>query len=226
MALRLVGICFVIVFAGCNSIRTTVLDRSEAGCLTSKPIAGHLKGVPVMVKVPTHVEVKVFQREFWYQDNDSDRLVPIKNEIPTRYVNTDLKQTEQMFVVDPQRPAAGTGIYGFRFASGATSPQEGDLGKGYLRGIEYKSDDKTLTESAKLVNSIASFLLAPGAGAPGTLSSTQDLEFGQSVPIVSTDRLVSFRRFNINSPTIDADITTFLNEYLNNCQSCLEPPVY
>ena len=222
--LTLIVLGTIAIGAGCNSIRTTALDRSENGALSCSPQTSALKGVPVMLKVPTHIEVKVYQRDFWYQDTGSEKLVLVPNQLQTRYVKTEVKETEQMFLVDPKRPAAGTGIYGFTFSSSgqnASSP-----GHGYLTGIQYKADDETLLKSASLVNSIAAALLSPPPGNQGTKSNAVDRADKARIPTVSTDRLVKMKRFDLNSPSIDGEIKQFLDANLNNCNSCGTEPAY
>lgn len=214
----------VVIGSGCNSIRTTALDRSENGALSCAPESSALKGVPVMLRVPTHIEVKIYQRDFWYQNTGSNKLVLVPNQLQSRYVKTEIKRTEQMFVVDPKRPAAGTGTYGFTFSSaGENSPNPGH---GYLTGIQYKADDETLLKSASLVNSIASALLAPTPASPGTNSSALKRANEAEIPTVSTDRLIKMKRFDLNSPSIDSDIKGFLDANLNNCNSCANEPAY
>ena len=225
MATRVRFLCVIAVMTGCTSIRSTALDRTESGCLTAKPDTECLKGVPVMVKVPTHLEVRVYQRDHWYQTKDSDRLVPVKEESPVRFVETRVAKTEQMFVVDPKRPAEGTGIYGFTFASGLK--ESSGEGHGYLRGVEYKSEDQTLEASANLALSLAS-ILRPNPGTVGQESSTTTRKGadGSDVTVFTTKRLVAFRRFPLNSPSVDHEVEAFLDLHLNHCQSCAAPPSY
>lgn len=201
---------------GCNSIRTTPLDRTEAGNLVCGNHSECLKGVPVMLKVPTHIEVKIYQRDYWYT-NKKNVLVPIAQQTPTRFVETDVQMTEQMFLVDPKRPAAGTGLYAFKFNSSA---EDKDAGRGYLKGISYQAEDETLTRSADLLTSLAGLLGKPPGAVGDKTSNGRDRTDGDVKPY-STDRVVKMKRFDINSPTVDQDIRDFLDLHMNNCHSCL-----
>ena len=216
---RYVGLLLVVLaVAGCNSIRTTVLDRTENGNLVCGNHSGHLKGVPVMVKVPTHIEVRIYQRDYWYA-NVENKLVPLEQQMATRFVDTKVQMTEQMFLVDPKRPAAGTGVYAFKFNSSA---DDKDAGKGYLKSVAYQANDETLTRSATLLTSIAGLIGPPSTTlASKTSSNGRKRTKDDAVLPYSTDRLVKMMRFDINSPTVDDDIREFLDTHLNNCHNCL-----
>jgi len=112
--LLLFPLCF-----GCSSIKTTVYDRLEDDTIVANPDQ-HLKGVPVSLKVPTHLELMVEERTFWRVEGTE--MIPVTSCRPTRTVSHDIKYTEKIFLVDPVRPAAGpTGAgavsnsYGFTF---------------------------------------------------------------------------------------------------------------
>ncbi len=210
---------------GCNSIRTTVLDRSEDDRLQKNRPTTSLKGIPVMLKVPTHMEITVYERSFFYQTKQSNRLVAVDcNEMPTRFVKTNVAKTEKMFLVDPKRAAAGITEYGFKFQGGEEGKSA--AGHGYLSQANYKVQDETLTQAASLVNSVAAALLT-SPGTPGAdPKSVMEAENGDAVPVHEIDRVVAFCRFDINSPTYDEDVRQFLNQYLNHCQSCQNLPQY
>lgn len=200
----------VVAASGCTSVKTTVLDRREGGHLTKNPDLP-LKGVPVMLRVPTHVDVTIEQVDYWYPDGKS--FVQVGAELPSRHVKAEIKHTEKMFLVDPKRVASGTGIYGFSF-----DPDNGNAGRGYLKGVSYEAVDTTLKESAALISNIAKVVGSPTSAAEELASDSK---------VIATSRTIAFRKFDINSCSIEHDIREFVNDYLNDCHpDCCTDPQY
>ena len=105
---------------GCNTIRTTFLEQNECGHIT-KNSRHFKKGLPVMLEVPTHVDIKIVQTDFWKiesKGNDPKKLVHMPEATGRRVDKSDVF-TEQMFLVDPVRPAEGIGQFNFTFGNGA-----------------------------------------------------------------------------------------------------------
>lgn len=193
-----------LVSVGCTSIKTTVLDRREGGHLTKNPDLP-LKGVPVMLRVPTHVDVTIEQVDYWTADDNGD-LKLISENVPSRHVSAEIKHTEKMFLVDPKRVASGSGIYGFTFDA------EGDgAGHGYLQGASYEAVDTTLQESAALISTIASVA--------GRTTSRSELKMAEESQVITTTRTIAYRKFDINACSIEDDIRGFVNLYLNDCHA-------
>ena len=208
-------VVWLLLAAGCTSIRTSLLDRNPCGGWTTGDEVC-LKGVPVLLRVPTHLEVRVYERDYWYV-GDNYYLQRVRNAIPVRWVASQVQQSEQLFLIDPKRPAAGTGVYGFTFTS-SSRPAE-DAGHGYLQGVTYKADDQTLARSASLLASMASMLAAPAPAGLAISSMTKGVQ--TLVPVTSTDRVVAWRRFALNDLCVDEQVSAFLDLHVN--QAPLEP---
>lgn len=223
LKLCLFSVFVALACTGCTSIRTTVLDRSENGHLSANPDMP-LPGVPVMLKVPTHIDVEIVQVDYWVPHPVTGELELMKEnnaEFPNRHIQTELVKTEQMFLVDPKRPGSGTGIYGFGFKNDDSA----NAGKGYLDSVTYKSIDKTFESSAALYSQIVKVLGVPTAGdanGDGQVDATeQDQKTLGESGIVSTQRTIAFRRFKLNTPHVDQDVQLFVDEYMNACHgSC------
>ena len=205
---------FVVAGLGCGSIRTTPLDRSAGGHL-SQDCEAPLKGVPVMLRVPTHLDVTIEEVAYWYPSKNGE-LGPVEmdDSLGTgRHVITEIKEIEKMFLVDPKRVASGSGRYGFSFAG-----QADDAGKGYLNGSSYEAVDTTLSQSAALARAVvANFKSA----------NKNDLAVADEAGLVTTTRTVAYRKFDLNSPTIEGDVRAFCDLYLNGCQiGCADEPAY
>ncbi len=209
--LVLLGLSMAIL--GCNSVRTTFLRQNECGQLYKSP-EHHLKGVPVMFKVPTHVEVKIMQTDVWKieaEDSGPKKLVHVPA-ATSRKAATQTIQTEQMLLVDPKRPASGTGEFGFAY-----DPD----GYGVLQSANYKAVDSTLKDSASLVTTALSTF--------GALSSVGDKTgvASNNGNLVTAERTIAYRRFPINQST-DAEIEQFVGQYINICSTdeCMKSPTY
>ncbi len=207
LRLCLLGL-LLMVNTGCNSIQTTFLQQNECGQLVKNSQHAR-RGVPVMVKVPTHVEVKIIQTDIWRidsQDKASKKLVHVP-EATSRRAEIETVFTEQMFLINPKRPASGTG----EFALGLSED-----GKGILRSANYKAVDTTLKDSANLLTTAISTL--------GGVKTSIDRD---SARIVSAERTVTYRRFPIDQNT-ESEIEQLLEQYINRCSTgdCILAPGY
>ena len=205
--------------AGCCSFRTTAVDRCENDCLVVNP-HHPMHGIPVTLRVPTHLEITVTETTYWEkQENPGERstLIPLATCRATRSVVPEVKYTEKIFLVDPVKPGAGTQSYGFTFTSskGDRDGKDKDDGKGYLRKVEYKIDDQTIKESANLLSNALAFISAFQTGANDARQNTGTL--------ISTDRVVAFGRFDINSANFEEQVGSFLECNVN--QARCQPPI-
>ena len=138
---------------GCSSIRTQAIDRVENDTIVVNPDRP-LKGVPVSLRIPTHLELSVIETTYWEKQDipgQKPTLVPLSTCRPTRSVDYKIKETEKIFLVDPVRPGAGTQSYGFEFQKSAEGMTD-KSGKGYLSKVAYKADDQTITQWADSSN--------------------------------------------------------------------------
>lgn len=174
-----------------------------------------LKGIPVSIRVPSHLEITVVETTYWEKKTEPGirpTVQRLESCRPTRTVLPHVRETEMIFVVDPQRPAAGEQKYGFEFQSNDADADESKEGKGYLRNVKYKADDQTITQSAELLANSLSLVNAFQASVQKPNQNNSDL--------IATDRAIAFGRFDINSPTYECDVAAFLETHLN----CSPPP--
>lgn len=192
------------LITGCSSIRTTSVDRTEHDQYIEN-CEEPLKGMPVMLRVPTHLEVSILETRYWQIDEEAD-LQPLESKRAVLDIKHDLKYTEKMFVVDPLRPLSGDQEYGFSF-TGGTDGNAAEAGKGYLSGLSYKATDTSIVDSAALIGAALKRF--------GT-TQANDGEGAAPSNVVETQRVIAFRRFDVNSPTFENDVYAFLECYLNN----------
>lgn len=194
---------------GCSSFRTTPVDRCENDTLIVNP-EHPMHGIPVSLKVPTHIELKVIETTYWEKQTPpgaKPTLTALTTCRPTRTVEHEICYTEKIFLVDPVRPGAGTQDYGFTFASNEDG-NEADAGKGYLKKVEYKIDDQTIKESANLLSSALGFISAlPTAANPANPNKGT---------LIATDRTVAYGRFDLNSCSFEEDVTNFFDCHVNH----------
>ena len=194
---------------GCGSIKTTAYDRLEDDTLIANPDQ-HLKGVPVTLKVPTHLKLTIEEKTFWRVEGSE--LIPVSTCRATRDVTPEVQYTEKIFLVDPVKPGAGSSEYGFTFKDGTDFS-----GKGQLEGLNYKITDTTITESAELLKKSLSFVNAfPISPKGNTVGFGGGNENVNSLDVVQTSRVIAWRQFDINSEYFEEDVMGFLNTHLND----------
>ncbi len=200
---------------GCGSIKTTAYDRLEDDTLIANPDQ-HLKGVPVTLKVPTHLKLTIEEKTFWRVDGSE--LIPVSSCRATRDVTPEVQYTEKIFLVDPVKPGAGTSEYGFSFVSNTQNADPKYNGTGQLKGLNYKITDNTITESALLLEKSIGFVNAfpkpkkPEAKITGFGDGNETVA---ALDVIETTRVVAWSQFDINSEYFEEDVMGFLNTYLN-----------
>jgi hypothetical protein len=197
--------------AGCGSIRTTPLDRTEADTYVVNP-HHPICGVPVMLRVPTHLKVAVIEKRYWSVCATDATLKPLQAKRPILDVEHNLEYTEKMFVVDPVKPLSGDQAYGFTYA-GTDEDHPNRNGKGYLSGMRYKSVDTSIVDSAALIGTALKRFAPPKADA-AFADTKEDSKPVQNVII--TTRVIAFRRFDVNAPDLEHAVTVFLCSHLNH----------
>ena len=206
--------------AGCCSFRTTAIDRTENDCLVVNPECP-MHGIPVSLRVPTHLELSVIETTYWEKQNIPGKkptLVPLSTCRPTRSVTHVVKETEKIFLVDPVRPGAGLSSYGFTFQSNSDDAKKASetAGKGYLQNVQYKINDQTIQKSAELFSSAVGLITALQTAANQGVPNQSNL--------ITTERAVAYARYDVNSPSFEADVAAFLDCHINeasrDCGPC------
>lgn len=81
-----------------------MLTRDESNSFWTRK--GNLKGVPITLKVPTHVNLTIFERHFLFEDGNGYHK-RIKLPFVVRDFAQEFVYSEKIFTVDFKRPAAG-----------------------------------------------------------------------------------------------------------------------
>ncbi len=219
MRCSIVAALLLALSSGCGSIKTTAYDRLDDDTLIANPDK-HLNGVPVTLKVPTHLKLTVEEKTFWRVEGSE--LIPVSSCRATRKVAPEVQYTEKIFLVDPVRPGAGSNQYGFSFKSNDPKADDKSSGSGQLSGLNYQITDETITESASLLAKSIGFV---NAFAKPTDSGGKTSAIGtgnEGIPrldVIQTTRVIAWSQFDINSEYFEENVMGFLNKYLNE-KSC------
>jgi hypothetical protein len=184
--------------SACTSISSTHVKRNPEACGWDTK---HLRGVPITVKVPTHLELKVIETQYLFGNS------PIcVNGIPhaTRRVEHTVREKDEIFTVDFARPAAGTGSADITF--------EGQ----YLKSVNGSIDDRTLRDITGAIKNIFGTLgKLPGAQPPIALTGLKGI--GDVAEIQAIDSVIADRLFDVTDPMLAEHVREFVHTYLNGC---------
>jgi hypothetical protein len=198
----------IVACQGCTSMRSTMINRHEDetysgnsnGQLKWHNTPRPYKGVPITIKVPTHLDVTVTETS--YLQDTTAGLREFRLTLPHRDVSIVTVETEKVFVVDFKRPISGTLNYSAKFGSDQ-----------YFDEISGKLEDTTITDVANLVATIAPLA---GKKASGEVDASSDI--GKS--LITNTRVIAYQRFDIDACDVEAQIKQFLDQHLNCGHSC------
>lgn len=203
---------FGIHLVGCTSFRSTIMSRLPNDQIVRNSCQS-ARGIPVTLKIPTHVDVKIVEEYFIVQAN-SQTAIPKLNR-PLRRVELETVYTPKVMTVDFVRPAAGT--------ISLSSDNDGNGivldDAGYFESIQGKIDDKTVEELTKAIPNFKK-LLGPSnpRSAASVAAKGKPTETGAWH---SYDSIIAYRRFDINEPCWEQSVDDFVNEYLSECAAAI-----
>ncbi len=187
---------------GCHSIRSTLLTRDESNScwMTVK----HLKGVPITLKVPTHLRVSVVEQHFLTQVSAGGitKWERVEVDVPLRVVTVDTIKTEKIFTVDFVRPAAGT----------LDLTLEMQDKEQYFSKIQDKVVDETINDVSNLISKVAPGGLFKPAASDSTASLT---------PVNS---IVATEIFEVDDPMLEIKLNEFLKCHINKSHDAWVAP--
>jgi hypothetical protein len=157
------------------------------------------KGIPITIKVPTHVDIYIYEKYF-YQALPADHPTMLKQVTmarPTLWVDVKPIETEKVITVDWKRPLSGTLAYGAKLGSDQ-----------YFDAINSKITDTTIKDVTAAIQAIAATPTAAGK-IQGVTNLFED------------DRVVAFKRFDLDECDVESQILEFVQHHLNGCNNCL-----
>ncbi|MGC3967426.1 MAG: hypothetical protein QM775_08675 [Pirellulales bacterium] len=184
--------------SGCTSIRSTFLTRDAANAGWERHC--HLDGIPITLKVPTHIKLYVFDKhylELVTMPDNSKQIVPIELDVPVRDFAQEFLFTEKIFTVDFKRPAAGSANLRLEM----TDEQ-------YFNKIQHDVTDDTIAK----VNDLMKKFTPAGRSIFGMAASA---EAGAAPKVKEVKSLVAVGLFDVDAPDLEQQLMNFLNCHIN-----------
>ena len=212
---------------GCTSFSSTFLHRDESNNCWEKE--RHLKGIPVTLTVPTHVQVSVVENHYLYLDADTGQICRLKNKRQLRDANYSFINTQKLFVVDMKRPASGilqTNItlnpeqqYFESIQNQVANTTIGSVSNllSAVSGGSASAPNPSLTGAAPS-NSTLSATASPTP--PTTTASTPQPETPTFENVKQVQSTLASEIFEIDAPDFEQQVCRFLDTHLNACHSC------
>ena len=194
----------LLLTSGCSSIRSTLVTRDTNNQFWE--FHKRLKGVPITLKIPTHIKVYVFDKHYLELVNVGDQQVvqPIELDVPVRDFATEFIFTDKIFTVDLKRPAAGT--FNSKF----------DLSEDqYFEKIQHNVTDETIEQVTNLFTK-----LIP-TGQLGIFNPVSDV--GEA-DIQEVKSLAAVGVFELNAPDFEQQIMDFINCHINKSHDAFVVP--
>lgn len=207
-AFSLLALSMIVVAlgSGCHSASSThVLPNPETGGWDTKKIPG----IPVTVKVPTHLELKVIKRTY-INPGTFDEIQSV------RFVKEHIHHKDQLFMVDSVRPASGL------LTMSAKMQEKNQFFSTYNTKIE----DNTIKTITSLVPNLGEVLgnLKKARVIADDTNAILQAEEGMDIPYV--DSVQAVKVFEVNSPSLTDDVREFLATHINcapDCRTTLRP---
>jgi hypothetical protein len=171
------------------------------------------KGIPVTVRIPTHVDVAIKETLFFHAAD----MTPVALTSRHLSVASDYVYSDKIISVDPKRPAAGTLDYKMGFQS--KNPEARD--QQFFSKVQYDVDDQTIKTVDKILQDIVPSLGIVNLNASQTAAKRTGKEVATSPENLSEIvRTVAWKRFDVSDPNFESELTTFVSMHMNNCHAC------
>lgn len=193
----LLSVSLLVVVSGCSSMTSSMLNRDDYDFFWRNSKVPN-KGIPVTVKVPTHL--KVWIEEEYYIQNTATGLQPFYPDTPVISVATGFDFEEKMFTVDFKRPGAGT----------IQTDVELDAEAQYFKKIHGKVVDNTIREITDIVKQFK----------PAFATKTSEFDEEIKKNLIFDTRTVAYGRFDINDPDFEQKLAMFFDRHITSCNCC------
>ena len=220
--LQLVMALLVLVSCGCTTFRSTIMERDEHDRIYPQSRPRTSAGVPVKLKVPTHLEVTIKEK---YQIIDG--VVKDGHVVPPEIVNlgsngrrflnveTAIGYTDKVFTVDFPRPFSGDLTLGSASSGGLQFD-----GEQFFSQVHGTIDDQTIEDINSVIKSeLPTLQNTLAKAAPKSVEAELDAAtVGSNIKL--GERVVAFQRFDISECDWEAKVQNFINFHLNCNQAC------
>ncbi len=186
--------------SGCTSFRTTIVQSTSNGTIIPNAPVDQARGIPVKLKVPSHVIVNIYETFFVQQNVDGGLPSEIHmisfggQRIRSLNLDTSVEYTDKVFTVDFRRPAGGLlGISKLEFDS-----------EQYFRKIEAAYEERTLADINTAIGNISDAIS----------SSTSLPKSGEKNSLAFENRLIATQRFDLSEPDWETQLKCFVDFHL------------
>jgi hypothetical protein len=199
--------------AGCASFHTTIVDRLDNDSLIADPCQGRcLRGVPVTLRVPTHVEVRITETQMLVSKKHDDGKATaefVPDICGGRKVATQMIYTKKVFLVDFKRPAAGTlDLAGTDEQSGLQFDQEQ-----FFSSVNAKVEERTIRDITEVVSTFPKTPSTNGAAKEASARYAAPASIPTNGLLIQ-DSIVAIERFDINEPGWEDRMNQFVEYHL------------
>ncbi len=186
----------LLILTGCSAVKTKFMRVNECGDLVeANGKCEH--GVPVVVKSPTHIMVKICQVDFYkVTGNSFERM----KEATVRKVCIDKIDMGKVVMLDPKRPISGQGQFSMTFDA---------EGNGTLVDASYKAVDETIKNVGELAKAGAALVALDSQTSAPTTQPISNIRV-----IETSERVIAMRVFPIDSCGT-GEIEAFVYHWIN-----------
>ncbi len=199
--------CLLGLGAGCASVESTMVTRDETNQYWERHNC--LNGIPITIKVPTHLKLYVFHKHYIEPENvgannRADNYVELDVGVVVRDFAQEFMYTEQVFFVDFKRPASGSSNLRVKM----TDQQ-------YIDAIQHDITDTTISDVRGLV-----------AAAQGTEKVDAKTVSDETKPtdVIPIRSLVAVGIFEIAAPDFEHKVRAFMDCHVNKAHDAWVVP--
>jgi hypothetical protein len=227
--------CMLALCVGCTSIESTMVTRDDSNQNWERHNC--LNGVPITLKVPTHLKLYVFEKHYLEPvkakvkepvlddkgkpekdddgkpvEQDVEKVVgiaPVNMDVVVRDFANEFMYTDKIFVVDFKRPPAGT--------SNLNVDMTNDQ---YISHIQHDIQEDTIEKVSGL---LGAFIGAGGLKSAGKEEETPPKSSGPALTEIKS--LVAVGIFEIDAPDFEHKVKQFMDCHVNKAHDAwIVPP--
>jgi len=199
--------------AGCTSFKTMTLGRLDSDSLFVECFGHKQKGVPVKLKVPTHVVVSIYEQQVLIRGNDGVKLQSFSP--PQFEVESTLAYTDKVFLVDFVRPAGGSLTLGESQKNGITFDDDQ-----YFKTIQAEVQEKTMEQIGAALDNVKGVLSSSDANFKGGVVTGEE---GEKSNLKFEKSVIACQRFDLARPHWEEEVNCFVQGYIGECETCPVP---
>ena len=193
----------LLTVVGCTGIGSRFIYRDE---MNSRWKQERLRGVPVTMKVPTHVKISIVEQRYFYTSEAGKQPTEISN--CSRVIDYEFIHTSKLFTVDPKRPAAGTSSWEF------------DLEGQYPKSAKNDVNDLTIQQVSMAIETVAKSggigkLFKAPKGKSASESATRGIDKTEEQKYTVFPSIVASRIFAVDDPMLEVHVEEFMNQHVN-----------